>query len=404
MPGRSCSPRSVGTSAVFDAVRVLVVERDAHKSTGHFPNLFARLAEGFAELGFEVHAMTQDGWLAAGSSDAAHFHVHRYPWWAMRVDRLAMEARREPDRMRWLVAYSVSTILGALSVRRFARRTGPPALVVVVTWDTEPALFSLVAGARDVLVYAFYGPPKRTDGITRWARSMAQRLRTGPLTVVTPAEDTRAAWEARLPEVVVRSAPIAGVPPVLSHPRDTAREALGIEPGSRVALLFGSGHDDVDVDVVRRAFDLGADRDGTRLVVAGKLTARLDDWDRDDVTRYPGFVSTTVRDQLYSAADVVILSFVDGYHRDSGTLMDALAHGRPVVVSRGSSAAAIVERYGLGVQFDAGDEASLVAALGRVPVELGPEVLAVARAELSVAAVAARLFEIAGFAPVPTRR
>jgi glycosyltransferase involved in cell wall biosynthesis len=99
---------------------------------------------------------------------------------------------------------------------------------------------------------------------------------------------------------------------------------------------------------------------------------------------------------LYSAADVVVLSFVRDLDRDSGGLMDAVGWGVPVVCSDHSVPADIVRTDRLGTIFSPGDPASLRAAIDAVPRELDPRDLERARHELSNTAIAIRLLGALG--------
>jgi glycosyltransferase involved in cell wall biosynthesis len=98
----------------------------------------------------------------------------------------------------------------------------------------------------------------------------------------------------------------------------------------------------------------------------------------------------TTRELLYSAADVVVLSFVADLDRDSGGLMDAIGWGVPVVCSDQSLPADLVREYRLGVVFRPGDGASLRAALSEVPAQIAPRDLERARHELSNTTIAIR--------------
>lgn len=97
-----------------------------------------------------------------------------------------------------------------------------------------------------------------------------------------------------------------------------------------------------------------------------------------------GFVDSATRSLAFEAADIAVLSFVAGYRRNSGTFMDAMAHGVPVIVSSESLAADLTERYRVGTTFTAGDAGSLHGALGRVPARIDPAALATIRAEMSI--------------------
>jgi hypothetical protein len=384
-------------------LRVLIVERDAHVWAGHFPNRFAALAAGFVEQGCAVDVLTQRGWLHADERGSAPFGVWCFGRATRFADRSVRKARaRLGDHAAVRgIADALSTVVGAVAVRRWARAHGRRDLVVMLSYDTVPLLAGALVGGR-VLVYAFGPPPPGTAAFDRW---LLRALSSGPwaprgLRVATPHGDLAVEWSRRLPGVEVVAAPVAGVARRDGRPDPSARRSARAEVGAAddecVVLLFGSGHGDHDAAVVRRAVELGTGLDGVRLVVGGKINRRLEGWDPPGVARVPGYVSAERRDRLFVAADLVLLSFADGYRRDSGTLMDAIAHGVPVVASRGCPAAALVEAHRLGVTFAPGDERSLVHAIRRAPWAVDPGDLARARRELGDAGVAARFLAIAG--------
>ena len=83
-----------------------------------------------------------------------------------------------------------------------------------------------------------------------------------------------------------------------------------------------------------------------------------------------------MRDVVYSAADLVVLSFQPTFRRDSGVLVDAISFGVPVVCSDGSLAADVVREYNLGVVFDPGNPDSLERAVKIAPTAIEPADLA----------------------------
>ena len=130
-----------------------------------------------------------------------------------------------------------------------------------------------------------------------------------------------------------------------------------------------------------------------------------DDLDPEDTRcpyRFPGIISNAWRDLLYSAAELVVLSFRPGYRNNSGTLMDAISAGVPVVCSDDTSAAEIVTRYRLGTTFTAGDAEALTDAVRRAPAQIAPADLAAARQEHSNRAVARRQLLMLGIVHLPT--
>jgi hypothetical protein len=95
----------------------------------------------------------------------------------------------------------------------------------------------------------------------------------------------------------------------------------------------------------------------------------------------------------------MILSFERDYWVNSGTLMDAVSAGVPVVCSDLSAAGALVERFGLGCLFEPEDVESLRDAVRSVPARLDPERLAVARDALSNRGVARAHLAAFGLGP-----
>jgi glycosyltransferase involved in cell wall biosynthesis len=122
------------------------------------------------------------------------------------------------------------------------------------------------------------------------------------------------------------------------------------------------------------------------LVIAGPVAQDLRS--STNVVAIPGAVSDEIRDRLFAAADLVILSFTPGYHSNSGTLMDAISFGVPVVCTADAAAASIVEHYRLGECFAGGRVGSLVDAVQRAPAAIAPADLDCARQALSNRAVA----------------
>jgi len=406
-----------------DVRTVLVVERDAHRRMGHFPTAFASVARGFAALGCTVDVLTQQGWLLGDSPDDGAFSVHRFDRQVARLDRLAVGARssayrlargRFPRSTRALaMADRVSDLsdvcsaaLAGVAVRRWARARGTPDLVVVMTYYTTPAVVGAVVRKIPTLVYTFVGPRRRTRRISSRISRVLQRLSTttDALCIATADRATAALWERELPTVPVGTSRIVGIDVTAERwtsarrvdARRAARACLGLDENEHIALLFGAGHPEQDPAVVERAFaseglgDVG-------LVVAGTIADRLERPERLRLVRR-GFVPADELDALLDAADVAVLSFLDDHTRDSATVVDAVRHGIPVVVSDRSMAADLVVQYGFGICFEPGDAASLTDAVRSVPRELAEDVVRRAQDELSAAGVARRLLEIAGTA------
>jgi glycosyltransferase involved in cell wall biosynthesis len=346
---------------------VVIVEDRAHLPFGHYPGLCADLADAFADVGCTVELLTERGW--AGESDGRppdhRFAVRRY---GRRAERLARLGER----------WRVPAMIGSARVRR--RHLGDPStLTIVIALGVDPVLASALCGPGDWLFCAF-GPRRASqDSWYRRAVALAARFAArrrarhgGAARVAVPSSRWTAGWEDAAPFLRPVAIPIAGCRRRERIP--DARSRLGVGPGERVALLFGASHPGKDVDVVFGAFTGLA---GWRLVTGGQVGGEP----ADEETRA----------LLYSAADVVVLSFVRDLDRDSGGLMDAIGWGVPVVCSDHSMPADLVRTYRLGTIFTPGDQASLRAALDDVPRQLDPGDLERARHELSNTSIALRL-------------
>jgi glycosyltransferase involved in cell wall biosynthesis len=116
-------------------------------------------------------------------------------------------------------------------------------------------------------------------------------------------------------------------------------------------------------------------------VVGGAIADGVEPTDR--VITFPGVVDDAVREQLFAAADLVVLSFIANYPNESGTLMDAIAAGVPVVCCDDAAAAQVVRDERLGATYAGDDPAALAAAVRAAPSTIDPDDLAAARHEHS---------------------
>ena len=130
---------------------------------------------------------------------------------------------------------------------------------------------------------------------------------------------------------------------------------LGIDPALKIALLFGASYTEKDSETV---FEGSSQLGDWHLVVGGTLATDLPP-DAPAFQRYPGFLDQGTCDLLYSAADLVVISFHPGFTRNSRALRDAITWGVPVVCSDQSTPADVVREYSLGTVFASGDPASL---------------------------------------------
>ncbi|MSO79138.1 MAG: hypothetical protein EXQ79_05975 [Acidimicrobiia bacterium] len=344
---------------------VVIVEDRAELSFGHFSGLCGDLATAFAGFGRKVELLTTRGWVGEGDGRArdSSLAVLRYGRWSARFERRGA---------RW----RVPAMIGAARARR--RRLRDPSTVMVVTsFAFDPVLAAALCGPGKWLFYQWghgSGPRSLVGRAIALAARLAEHRRRrhgGSARIVVTSPSLCAGWEAAVPFLRPVAIPFAGCRRRERIP--DARARLGIEPDEQVALLFGAYHPAKDVDVVFRTF---AGISGWRLLAGGQIGGEV----ADEATRA----------LLYSAADVVVLSFVADLDRDSGGLMDAIGWGVPVVCSDKSMQADIVRHYRLGAIFAPGDSASLRTALAEVPRKIDPRDLERARHEFSNTAIVIR--------------
>jgi glycosyltransferase involved in cell wall biosynthesis len=366
--------------------RVLVVEDRAHWPSGHYPNRFAELAEGFVDNGCAVEVLTSQGWLNDGDAPV-RFAVNRYGWTNSMLCR-AGESFLQTRGLRRPAAVARALAM-VRAVRSRCRQAGEPwPDAVVVSNGIDPLVGSALAKRGRWLFYQFGGPSRVSRGFTRRASRHESRRRAagGRARIATPDVEDRARWEEVAPFLDPVTLPITGVRP-RARVAD-ARRRLGLDPQDKVALLFGTARGDKDVDLVARVF---AELGDWQLVVAGQVeTSYRPRTGGREAIIIGGYVDNSMRELVYSAADVVVLSFTPTFQRNSGVLVDAISLGVPVVCSDRSIAADVVREYRLGVVFEPGDPDSLERAIRLAPEAIDDDDLTRARRELSNRAVAAR--------------
>lgn len=364
---------------------VLIVEEWAHRPLGHYPNRFMEVAEGFASAGYRVETLTSCGWHQEGPDRRPTVPVRRYGRVAFLLLRITNRLRPSNDKARTAVGLLRAALL-VRQVRRATKRMGDPhANVVVVGTAAPPEVLPLFVRSGTWITHVFLPEPWCGPRITAaLVRRAATSQRERSFTIAVPTPEWADAY--RRTGATVVCIPLAGIRS--TSPITDAAKKLGIPPERRIALLFGAGHSEKDGETVVSSFRTLGD---WQLLIVGRSMSRSEidfvDWRVPPVV-IDGFVDSETRSMAFEAADVVVLSFVAGYRRNSGTFMDAMAHGVPVVVSRDSVAADLTERYGVGVTFTPGDSDSLQQALDRVPANIEPAALAAIRAEWSNDAVA----------------
>jgi glycosyltransferase involved in cell wall biosynthesis len=379
---------------------ILIVEEQAHWPNGHFSVRFAQLAEAYVDLGYDVDVLTSIGWHRSGEHQVP-FSVHRFGPLATFLRRCVWRLHstggfRDDARQ---VALGLIT---AAAIRAHVRRMAlTPDAIVMLGWQADPAVVAAAAGDGRWLLNHFQGPhgpddwPSRQlarviDTIVR-RREARRRARGGCFRIAVAHEQRRNAWAKEVPHLDPVVLPIAGARDVTPEP--DARAQLGLAATTRIALLFGDRHAK-DRDTVLAAFTRLPE---WTLVIAGRVGEGLES--SANTVIMPDAVSDETRDRLFAAADLVVLSFTPGYRSNSGTLMDAISFGVPMVCTADAAAAAVVQQYRLGVPFDGGDVTSLIDAVQRAPDAIAAPDLAAARRELSNRAVARRQLLVVGILP-----
>ena len=343
---------------------VVLVEDQAHVLHGHFPKLFAEVAEGFVDAGCEVHVLTSLGWpLDRGEH---RFALHRYGTMMallLRLSPWAVSLTRRTDRRGGLVGHlgrtiyrlneMLVTVALLVSTRRLIRREGlDPVGIVVLAVMVSPRIIDRWPGPHRWLVKRYlWGMPREGSGADH---------RSGQVGLFCPAEEV-GTEVAGYPMFRIN----LGVARRSSSASPGQREALGLPAQSRLALLIGSGHSRQDPT---SAFDALRDRSDVTTVIIGSLANRLDDAERwvNPPHLVGRFMDPTEIDQYIEAADVVIVSLQPGFPHCSSVVLDAASGGTPVIVSQPSLPARWVEEFGAGEVFDSGSADSLAAAFDRL--------------------------------------
>jgi glycosyltransferase involved in cell wall biosynthesis len=392
---------------------IVIVEDRAQMPLGHFPGEFAELADGFVGLGLDVDVLTRRGWALEGSRSRA-WNLHEA---GPIADRLLGIARRGMDTSGYFAGRSDQTIgvrarLGAIlrtvvliiSARRLASSSSSSSSeertpIVVVAMDFMPALLSIFGGSNRWLIWQF-SPDVQLGWLARFIETTRRILRRPARAVSLAAHDD--SWidtvSAQIPQYLV-----VGIPLIASRSvhvdRDSARAALGLDPLAKVAVLFGAGHPDQAPEVVLEAF---RQRPDWQLVIGGQVCSRVDSPQLSEWGTPPlmsgGFVDESVRERLFSSADLAVLSFVRSYRLRSGTVIDAASCCLPILVSAGSQAANLVLESGAGEVFEAESPESLLKALDRMDLVRAREGSERLRESCSSAVVCSAHLEVLGTA------
>ena len=416
-----------GERAGSPAPFVVVVEDQAHLRLGHYPVLFAELADAFAGIGCPTVALTARGW-SGGTATGAGVPIRRYgPVGRLlsAAGRLAAGVRRRRPRWRRVLdpmARALREVALVHESYRLVRHLDPdrPVLVVSVCHGLVPWVPAVLDAARPSprgalrrrrvrwVLHAHYAAPARPRPALQRMLAWSQRRREdgGAMVIGVQDEGWVPGWRRAAAPLDAQHLPLTGLRAAPEVGRAEARRRLGLPADRALLLVVGAADPAKDISTVTTAvarLHAAHPDDGHLpwLVVAGGVADQLGSessstpvpsaGDPSWLVRRPGFHDATTRDLLPVAADVVVLSFVPGHRRASATLMDAVSTGTPVVASSDSQVAELVERHRLGEVFAAGDPDDLLGLLGRLvehPLTVADDDLRRARASMSLEGIA----------------
>jgi len=353
---------------------ILIVEDRAHDPIGHYPVLFAALAATWREMGVDTVALTARGWALDGDPALSPLRQIRFGRLALAVSTFAEWINTRKVGRAGLLLRDVCRSAAIVGAARSARRRTGATGVAVVSRNAHPLFLSLFADRARWVIFRFDPPSgwmqsRLARPIVRAAQLRNDRLLRagGGVTVLVNNALALTEWQRFAPWL--RPEQILFTFARLREQDIDGRQHLGLTGSDRLALMFGSAHGGKNLTTVFEAF---REIPGWRLVIAGAgASAAYEAWAATKGPLSPtpavfdGYVDVETRTSLFSSVDAVVLSFRAGHQQDSGTLVDAISAGTPVVMSEGAEAD-LVRRYRIGEVFDPGSSASLRDALLRV--------------------------------------
>jgi glycosyltransferase involved in cell wall biosynthesis len=333
----------LGKKTIGERMRVGIVTGEFPPMQGGVGAFSQELARALAARGHELHIFTHrearpepaEGRYSLAqlreplSLDYATLYPHARRWRWADVAQLADVALRYD-----LEVVNIQYQAAAYNMRSAAINLAP--------WRLKGLALPVVTFHDLRVPYLF---PK-AGPVRRMAVEWMARLARG--VIVTNAEDYEALRQAGITQERMRNIPIGSNVQVHSRDEDevlVTRRKLHVRPGDCLLGYFGFLNESKGADVLLEA--LARLEEDVHLVFIGgrtgssdtannqafldKLDAQIGALGLRDRVHWTGFVDDRAVSAYLNASDLMVLPYRDGVSLRRGTLMAALAHGRPIV-------------------------------------------------------------------------
>lgn len=352
---------------------IILVSPHAHYPSHYWSNTLA-LKRALAERGVDTHTVvfSSDTELIQPStaSDVQPAFRTMPSWW-----RRFATGKTQRSRVKKLLL-NFETIACLLKALQLARRCNAPVLHWIggAHW---PVFIAAVTSRHVRFVYSLYGrlvDEKGAHGVRGWGQAVFERLvqravRSGRLDFVCETElirDNAAALVgARVHLVPYAIDTRKPVPEKL-----IAREQLGLPTDEKIFLFFGTHRLEKDYRTALRGCLLLPELPLALFV--GKVISANDPRIVVSECGYPKarivdeFVTDTLADLYFAAADVVVLPYEENFARGSGVLIESCRYQRPMLVSAAPYLSAFINRYKCGETFEPRNPRSFADAAARL--------------------------------------
>ena len=165
-----------------------------------------------------------------------------------------------------------------------------------------------------------------------------------------------------------------GIMPLKNRPDQTdARKRLNLPSNCQVILFFGAIRPNKGLDILLKALEIIKSRNRrVLLVIAGGLLGRFNFEPYSDIIKkadLSDYVQTFIHfipeeevDYFFAASNLVVLPYLK-FEAQSGVLLRAYAHKKPVVVSNVGAMGELVNSDEVGLVFEPGDAEPLAEAI-----------------------------------------